>query len=171
MKLIFRVGIVAGQSEEIPIENDNYFPPNADQSHADTLTEGSGDGTVDEPPLSGDTSLAPLLQEVQAGIENGETTTQSQEDQSCPQSCSCHFEGGTDNFIVDCAGTGLTEFPLNIDPKTTTLNIQNNKITEIPKDVAALPNLKVLNADNNVIMDLALGVSITYVTVNCEKKE
>lgn len=166
VKLIFRAGTAAGQSEDIPIENDNQFPPD-DQSHADAIIEGSGDDTVDEPPASVALSPAPLLEEVQFGTENEETTTQAQEDQSCPKSCSCHFEGGTEKFVVDCAGNGLTEFPLHIDPKTTTLNIQNNKITEIPKDIAKLTNLEVLNADNNLIMDLALGVSITYVLVNC----
>lgn len=153
VKLIFRVA--AGQNEDIPIENDNQFPPDTDGA----VIEGSGDETVTV--LSGIVDIpVPLMEEVLPGNENGETTTIAQEDQTCPKSCLCHFEGATENFVVDCSGNGLTEFPLPLDSKVTSLNIQNNKITEIPKDIATLTNLKVLNADNNAIMDLALGVSI-----------
>lgn len=77
---------------------------------------------------------------------------------SCPKPCVCHIEGDSSNFFVDCSGYELTEFPSPIDTKTTTLNIQNNKLTDIPKEVSALKNLKVLNANDNSIMDLALGV-------------
>lgn len=155
VKLIFRAA--AGQNENIPIESDNQFPPDG------APIEGSGDDTINV--LSGivDISQVPL-EEVLPEIKNEETTTQSQQNE-CPKSCSCHIEG--ENFVVDCSGNGLTEFPLPLDPKTTSLNIQNNKITEIPKNIATLTNLKVLNADSNEIMDLALGVSITNVQSIC----
>lgn len=81
------------------------------------------------------------------------------EDTSCPQPCVCHIEGDSSDFVVDCSGYGLTEFPSPIDIKTTTLNIQNNKLTEMPKEVSALKNLKFLNANDNSIMELASGVS------------
>lgn len=149
VKLIFRVA--AGQ--KIPIDITNKFPP-------DEVFEGSGDETINVHSAIVDTTPVPLLQKVIPDIENEETTTQSQEE-DCPKSCSCHIEG--ENFVVDCSGNGLTEFPLPLSPKTTSLNIKNNKITEIPKGIATLTNLKVLNADNNTIMDLALGVSIIIV--------
>lgn len=157
VKLIFRAA--AGQNEDIPIDNDNQFPPDAD----DAVFDGSADGSINMFSGSVDTTPAPLLEDVLPGIDNDATATEAQEDQMCPKSCSCHFEGATENFVVDCSGIGFTEFPLPLDPKTTSLNIKNNKITEIPKDIATLTNLKVLNADNNAIMDLALGVSITNV--------
>lgn len=163
VKLIFRAA--AGQNEDIPIENDNQFPPD------DAVIEGSGDITMIKLSESVDTTPIPILEEVLPEIDNEETTTQAQEDQTCPESCSCHFEGGTENFVVDCSGNGLTAFPLPLDPKTTSLNIQNNNITEIPKDIATLTNLKVLNADNNAIKDLALGVSVTNVHSNLFIKE
>lgn len=163
VKLIFRAA--AGQNEDIPIESDNQFPPDAD----DAVIEGSG--YVAKFSESVDTTPIPILEEVLSEIKNEETTTQAQEDQMCPKSCSCHFEGGTENFVVDCSGSGLTEFPLPLDPKTTSLNIQNNKIAAIPKDIATLTNLKVLNADNNTIMDLALGVSSANHSIFFMKEE
>lgn len=154
VKLIFRAA--AGQNEDSPFETDNQFPPNGDGA----LMEGSGDDTINKLSESVDATLVPQLEEV-LEIKNEETTTQAQEDESCPKSCSCLFEGSTEDFVVDCSGNGLTEIPLPLDPRTTSLNIKNNKIAEIPKDIATLTKLKVLNADNNTIMDLALGVSIT----------
>ncbi|XP_049873225.1 uncharacterized protein LOC126371870 [Pectinophora gossypiella] len=149
---------VTGQSDDIPIENDNQFPP---ENPADVI-EGSGGGTIDEPPVPSETTsatettLAPLLEEVQPTNLLSEVVTTS-EDQSCPKPCVCHYEGESDDFVVDCSGYDLTEFPSPIDPKTTVLNLQKNKLTTLPKEVSSLKILKVLNAENNSIMDLALG--------------
>lgn len=158
MKLIFRAA--AGQSEDIPIENDNQFPPDVDGA----VIEGSGGGAINMLSASIDTTPAAPLEEVLPEIETETTTTQAQEDEQCPKSCSCYSQGAT--FNVNCAGNGLTEFPLPLNPKTTSLNIENNIIPEIPKDIATLTNLKELNADNNAIMDLALGVSTSISNIH-----
>lgn len=78
----------------------------------------------------------------------------------CPEKCLCSIEGEENNLVVNCAGYSLTEFPSPLDPRTTTLILNNNKLTEIPKYISSLKNLKVFNANDNSIMALAAGVSI-----------
>ncbi|CAK1551149.1 unnamed protein product [Leptosia nina] len=75
----------------------------------------------------------------------------------CPKSCLCSIEGHENNLVVNCAGSSLTEFPSPLDSRTSTLNLNNNKLTEIPNDISALKNLKVLNANDNSIMELSPG--------------
>ncbi|KAI5637249.1 leucine rich repeat domain-containing protein [Phthorimaea operculella] len=152
---------VAAQSEDIPVESDNQFPPDSVEPTNDVI-DGSGDGAgaeiTPEPEPAETTTPVAQLEEVQASnVELQSSILSPEEDQSCPKPCVCHYVGGTDDFVVDCSGYGITDFPAPIDPKTTTLNIQNNKLTELPKEVSALKNLKVLNAENNEIMELALG--------------
>lgn len=160
--LICRFGAAAGQSDDIPIEHDNQFPPEGHLDTDDAFIEGSGDGTIEEPLHANESTPTPQLEEVQSEVLNEELAPITDTDSACPNQCLCHVEGGTDNFVVDCSGYDLTEFPSPLDLKTTTLNIQNNKLTEIPKTVSELKNLKVLNVENNLIRDLAPGVSVTY---------
>lgn len=145
------------------METDNNFPP--DKVDSSNVIEGSGAGALEEPvDVTSTTEFSgpPPLEEVQLPISDDilPTAGETEEDSSCPKPCVCHVEGESNDFVVDCSGYGLVEFPASIDSKTTTLNIQNNKITEIPKDISALKNLQVFNAESNSIMDLASGVSM-----------
>lgn len=163
MKNFFRIGSAAAQSEDelqIPVENDNQFPPDKNSD----VIEGSGFGVIEDPEES---VVKPTEAAPPPPIEHFEPKTFLDElgagptpegDDLCPKPCVCRIEG--DDFIVDCSGYDLTVFPAPINDKTTVLNLQNNKLTEIPKEISALKNLKVLNANDNSITDLALGVSI-----------
>lgn len=164
---------VFAQNEDelhIPVETDNQFPP--DNADSEGLIEGSGIGVIDEPVVDSttDSISPPILQNADeskypidddnvAKPESNSTTL------PCPQPCVCNTEGDTENYVVDCSGYNLKEFPSPIDPRTTTLKLHNNKLTEIPKEVSNLKKLKVLIANNNSIMDLALGVSIYESTI------
>ncbi|XP_063825644.1 uncharacterized protein LOC135075206 [Ostrinia nubilalis] len=161
--LLALVGVcfVTAQSEDelqIPVENDNQFPPD---NHSDVI-EGSGDGVIEEP----DQSVGQTTEAVPPPIEHIEPKTfldelgaaaPSEGEDLCPQPCVCHVEGSSTDFIVDCSGYELTEFPTPISEKTTILNVQKNKLTEIPKSISTLKNLKVLNANDNSIMSVDSG--------------
>ncbi|XP_047990979.1 uncharacterized protein LOC125230041 [Leguminivora glycinivorella] len=144
--------VVAQNEDELPnpLENDNQFPPE-NHVEGDDVVEGSGDGTVYTT-----TDSSPVLEAIQptnALVEEASSTPGN--DIPCPERCSCMTEA--DAFTVDCAGFDLTEFPSPIDEKTTVLKLRNNKLTEIPKSISSLKNLKVLDADNNSIMELKSG--------------
>lgn len=126
-----------------------------------SLIEGSGVGAIEEPRDITTTQASVSLEDVQPIAADNEQIAPEPEDTSCPKPCICHIDGngGAGGFVVDCSGYELTKFPSPIDIKTTTLNIQNNKLTEIPKEVSELKSLKVLNANDNSIMDLTPGVS------------
>ncbi|XP_068633188.1 uncharacterized protein [Battus philenor] len=164
---ILASNVAAEQNDElhIPLESDNQFPP---EDHADleiSPAEGSGEGVVEEP---GDTTIelstskievitpSVIHEEILSSPDEVNSTT-TDIDTGCPKPCLCNIEGDSNSFVVDCSGYGLTEFPSPIDARTTKLNLQNNKLTEIPKQVSALKNLRVLNANNNQIMELSPG--------------
>ncbi|CAH2096109.1 unnamed protein product [Euphydryas editha] len=165
LAIVVTAGTVTSQNEDelhIPIETDNQFPP--DHSESEGIIEGSGNGAVDEPIVDSTTEsrATPILESIEGlqtsvneGLDSGTVSNSTQ--LPCPKPCVCNTEGDTANYIVDCSGYGLTEFPSPIDPRTTTLKLHNNKLTEIPKSISELKSLKVLNASNNLIMDLALG--------------
>lgn len=156
---IFRC--VAAQSEDdfnIPFENDNQYPPD-NHSESDVVIEGSGQGDILD--ITTTQSSVPL-EDVKLSLAADNIPLEPEaepEDTSCPKPCVCHIEGDSGDFVVDCSGYELTELPSPIDIKTTILNIKNNKLTEIPKEVSALKNLKVLTVNDNSIMELAPGVS------------
>lgn len=150
--LLVACSAAAAQSDDdlgIPDEQDNQFPPDAPAA-ADDL-EGSGAGVLDTPIDDATQAPLPALED----IEPPATTVAPADQTICPDTCTCSLEG--EDFTVDCSYKGLTELPTNIDARTTTLNIQNNEITEIPKSIADLKNLKVLNANSNSITSLAPG--------------
>ncbi|CAH0398295.1 unnamed protein product [Chilo suppressalis] len=138
---------------QIPVENDNQFPPD----NLPDVIEGSGEGVIEEPATG--TTPTPPIEHIESRIlleENDEAPSQGEGD-VCPNPCVCRIEGTTNDFVIDCSGYGLTEFPSPLNEKATILNIQNNKITEIPKSISTLKNLKVLKASDNAIMDLVPG--------------
>ncbi|KAI8436870.1 hypothetical protein MSG28_010322 [Choristoneura fumiferana] len=149
-------GTAATQSTDelqIPVENDNQFPP---ENHAESdVIDGSGEGIVD---TTTDISPPPELEAMEA-IKHltAEVNITPEEEIPCPKTCVCNVQGESNLFTVDCSGYGLTEFPYPIDEKTSTLNLKDNKLTEIPKSISTLKNLKVLNAENNLIMELSPG--------------
>lgn len=173
LKSISSANVAAAQNGElhIPLESDNQFPPEEHAETVDSPIEGSGEGAVSE-PADTTTEIHPIpkIEDVKSPVLSDNETEPSTSESNvsptsetadgCPKPCVCNIEGDTKNFIVDCSGYGLTEFPKVIDPRTTNLNLQNNKLTEIPKEISDLKNLKVLNANNNQIMELAPGVSI-----------
>ncbi|XP_063383900.1 uncharacterized protein LOC134670141 [Cydia fagiglandana] len=144
--------VVAQNEDELPnpLENDNQFPPE-NHVEGDEVVEGSGDGTIETT-----TDSSPVLEAIQPTNQLVEEASKAPDSEiPCPARCSCMTEG--DAFTVDCAGFDLTEFPTPIDEKTTVLKLRNNKLTEIPKSISSLKNLKVLDADNNSIMELKSG--------------
>ncbi|CAG5045944.1 unnamed protein product [Parnassius apollo] len=154
--------VAAGQNNNelyIPLESDNQFPPENHSDIEDGTIEGSGNGIVEEPgSATTEFEVIPKIEDIKPSVLlEEETPSTSDSDVACPKPCVCNIEGDSNNFVVDCSGYGLTEFPSFIDPRTTTLNLQNNKLTEIPKEISVLKNLKVLNANNNEIMELAPG--------------
>nr|XP_021185422.2 uncharacterized protein LOC110372786 [Helicoverpa armigera] len=149
---------VAQSDDDLPIavENDNQFPPEKQSESDGNLIEGSGAGVIDE-PLEGTTvAPAPLLQDVQLNSFI-DSAPAAEAEHVCPTPCVCNIEGDSNKYIVDCSGYELTELPKPLDPKTTELKLQNNKLTEIPKDISDLKNLKILNVDNNEIMQIISG--------------
>lgn len=121
----------------------------------DQVTTIEGSETMTESPNAvGDFSI-PMNAEEQA-------TTASSLEFACPESCVCITEGDSSDYIVDCSDRALRDLPGPIDPKTTTLKIQNNVLTIIPKEISQLKNLKVLNASDNLIFELDLGVSFIF---------
>ncbi|XP_050351088.1 podocan-like protein 1 [Nymphalis io] len=145
-------------------QNENELPLPPDHSESEGFIEGSGDGVVDEPAIDSitESSSPPKLESIEGSRiifdeEHVPNTDSNNTELPCPKPCVCNTEGDTANFIVDCSGYGLTEFPSPIDPRTTTLKLHNNKLTEIPKAISELKSLKILNANNNLIMELAPG--------------
>ncbi|CAH0691908.1 unnamed protein product [Spodoptera exigua] len=141
----------------IPVENDNQFPPDNHPEADGGIIEGSGAGVIEEPLESSTETSALLLDDVQLTSLTNIVPAAESEEHACPKPCVCNIEGNTNKYIVDCSGYELTELPKPLDPKTTELNLQNNKITEIPKDISELKNLKVLNVNNNEIMKIVSG--------------
>ncbi|XP_013198280.2 uncharacterized protein LOC106141169 [Amyelois transitella] len=160
---------VRGQNgDDIPMENDNQFPPEQQAAPNDgDVLEGSGSGpieqtdTTDKP--SSTTTEQPQIEDMFDPSNKllNEPDIIDKQDKgdigqlSCPEKCSCNAEG--EDFTTECSGLELSELPTGIDNKTTKLKLQNNKLTEIPKEISSLINLKFLNASNNLIQDLALG--------------
>ncbi|KAF9822653.1 hypothetical protein SFRURICE_012432 [Spodoptera frugiperda] len=140
----------------IPVENDNQFPPDNPEGDG-SVVEGSGAGVIEEPLEASTEKSALLLDDVQLTSLTNNVPVVEAEEHACPKPCVCNIEGDTNKYIVDCSGYELTELPKPLDPKTTDLNLQNNKITEIPKDISELKNLKVLNVNNNEIMKIVSG--------------
>lgn len=102
-----------------------------------------------------------------AALENAEPTADpapAGDELLCPDTCTCSAEGVGDSYgyTVNCANKDLLEFPSNLDVTTTALYLQNNQITELPKSLSHLKSLRVLNIDNNSIMDINPGVSKTF---------
>lgn len=162
---IFRIAWAQNDDElHIPVENDNQFPPdNHPESDGNVIEEGSGAGVIDEPleaVAETETTAAPLLEDVQLTALTDNVSVAATEEHSCPKPCVCNIEGDSNKYIVDCSGYELTELPQPLDPKTTELKLQNNKLTEIPKEISDLKGLKILNVDNNEIMKIVSGVSI-----------
>ncbi|XP_059052039.1 uncharacterized protein LOC131846693 [Achroia grisella] len=151
---------VVAQSEDellIPEENNNQFPPEDQPEEDGDIIQGSGNGAIAEPadPITSTTELSPPIEEVQSNTLLSEGEITPNDETLCPDICLCNFEGS--EFVTDCSSLDLTELPNAIDPKTTKLKIQNNKLTEIPKEVSLLNNVNFLNASNNLIMNLAPG--------------
>lgn len=166
VKPVYSAGAVKAQNEDelhIPVETDNQFPP--DNTETDGLIEGSGSDVIDEPVIDSttDSNIMENAEQIKVPIEDEHiiNTESNSTKLPCPEPCVCHTEGDTEDFVVDCSGYNLKEFPSPLDPRTTTLKLHNNKLTEIPKEVSNLKKLKVLNANNNLIMELASGVRIT----------
>ncbi|KAJ8722146.1 hypothetical protein PYW08_004548 [Mythimna loreyi] len=154
---LFAIALAQNEDElPIPVENDNQFPPD---KHPEADGEGSGAGIIEEPQeVATETEApAPLLEDVQLQTFIDNISLAAAEEHSCPQPCVCNIEGDPNKYIVDCSGYELTELPKPLDPKTTELNLQNNKLTQIPKEISDLKDLKTLNAENNEIMEIVPG--------------
>ncbi|CAB3261553.1 unnamed protein product [Arctia plantaginis] len=158
--LLALFGTISAQSDDelhIPEENDNQFPPVIHNELDVSPKEGSGA----EEPIETTTvysDLPPILEDVQLSSstlnnENVPTTDKL----ICPTQCICNIEGDSDKYVVDCSDGELTELPQPLDINTTILNLQNNKLTIIPKEISELKNLKILNVNHNQIMDIAPG--------------
>ncbi|KAJ8731290.1 hypothetical protein PYW07_004454 [Mythimna separata] len=160
--LLALFAIALAQNEDdlhIPVENDNQFPPEKQPKSDGNVIEGSGAGAIDEPQeVATETEApAPMLEDVQSKSSIDNVSIAAAEEHSCPKPCVCNIEGDPNKYIVDCSGYELTELPKPLDPKTTELNLQNNKLTEIPKEISDLKDLKILNAENNEIKEIVPG--------------
>lgn len=157
---LFATSVAQSDDElHIPVENDNQFPP---ENHSELeFLEGSGAGTIEEPLQSttdGTEAPVPLLEDVQLSstLVNNETET-TDEEHACPTACVCNIEGDSDKYVVDCSNAELTQLPTPLDSKITEINLHNNKLTEIPQAISELKKLKILNVNNNEIMDIKPG--------------
>ncbi|CAG4971669.1 unnamed protein product [Colias eurytheme] len=153
-------GIVSGQDgdvTEIPSEGD--IQPLLETKNVDDAIEGSGDPSIDDNIEITTQEAIPKLEHIMPldVNENEQDTNNSSSPLPCPKPCVCSIEGDKNKFVVDCSGYSLTEFPWPLDSRITTLNLNNNKLTEIPKEISTLKELEVLNADDNAIMELAAG--------------
>ncbi|VVC86670.1 unnamed protein product [Leptidea sinapis] len=155
----FRFSLNVGRcdAQDVPLEIDSQTP--LDSKQPDDDIEGSGDPTIDEPAIDISKSIQPRIEHMLPinFDEDEQDQNMSSAEITCPKPCVCSIEGEKNNIVVDCSGYDLTELPLPLDPRVTVLKIKNNKLTEIPKELSELKNLKILSADNNSIMDLAAG--------------
>lgn len=173
---ISRIALAQNDDElHFPVENDNQFPPDKHPESDGSIIEGSG-ADIDEPLEEAtesdaqgltetETPAAPLLEDAQLTALTDNVSTAAAEEHSCPEPCVCNIEGDSYKYIVDCSGYELTELPKPLDPKTTELKLQNNKLTEIPKEISGLKNLKVLDVNDNEIMKIVSGVSIYFIRI------
>lgn len=130
--------------DEIPIEMD---------------FSGSGDGGIDT--LSEASTSSPDYTPVLEEVESKSALAAMDSAKAC-DICTCSEEGHGDTYTktVDCSNKGLHEVPVGIDEDVTKLNLQHNHLEAIPKSIAVLKKLKILNANDNSIKQLEFGVSI-----------
>ncbi|XP_066023307.1 cubilin-like isoform X2 [Pocillopora verrucosa] len=56
--------------------------------------------------------------------------------EECPGPCDCHILKGTYNLLrVSCTGKELMSFPWKISLTTATLDLSNNQLNDLPKDI------------------------------------
>ncbi|XP_058852492.1 slit homolog 3 protein-like isoform X1 [Acipenser ruthenus] len=67
----------------------------------------------------------------------------------CPESCSC-----TDT-VVRCSNRGLRSLPKGIPKDVTELYLEGNVLTAVPKELASLKHLSLIDLSNNSISSLA----------------
>ncbi|MGH0178661.1 UNVERIFIED_CONTAM: hypothetical protein FKN15_077729 [Acipenser sinensis] len=67
----------------------------------------------------------------------------------CPESCTC-----TDT-VVRCSNRGLRSLPKGIPKDVTELYLEGNILTAVPKDLASLKHLSLIDLSNNSISSLA----------------
>ncbi|MGH0163518.1 UNVERIFIED_CONTAM: hypothetical protein FKN15_065970, partial [Acipenser sinensis] len=67
----------------------------------------------------------------------------------CPESCTC-----TDT-VVRCSNRGLRSLPKGIPKDVTELYLEGNVLTAVPKDLASLKHLSLIDLSNNSISSLA----------------
>ena len=67
----------------------------------------------------------------------------------CPPECSCKHSFDLTKNYVNCSHRYLSKIPSNISPSTTHLNLNNNQIKNLDKNLAHLTKLQYLSIANN----------------------
>ncbi|XP_015205363.2 slit homolog 3 protein isoform X1 [Lepisosteus oculatus] len=67
----------------------------------------------------------------------------------CPESCTCS------DTVVRCSNRGLRSLPKGIPKDTTELYLEGNLLTTVPKELASLKHLSLIDLSNNSISSLA----------------
>ncbi|XP_028848648.1 biglycan b [Denticeps clupeoides] len=87
-----------------------------------------------------------MMRDEEEGSAFEETPAPPPDGPVCPFGCHCH------RHVVQCSDLGLTAVPKNIPTDTKLLDLQNNRITELPEDsFKGLSNLYALVLVNNKI--------------------
>lgn len=67
----------------------------------------------------------------------------------CPLECSCKHSFDLTKNYVNCSDRYFNRIPSNISPSTTHLNLQNNQIKNLEKNLTSLTKLQYLSLANN----------------------
>nr|XP_058950660.1 uncharacterized protein LOC131778277 [Pocillopora verrucosa] len=84
--------------------------------------------------------------------------------EECPGPCDCHILKGTYNLLrVSCTGKELMSFPWKIPLTTATLDLSNNQLNDLPKDIFSNnTHLSWLNLGQNKLKKLPQDIFSNY---------
>uniref|UniRef100_A0A8C7ZDZ3 Slit homolog 3 (Drosophila) n=1 Tax=Oryzias sinensis TaxID=183150 RepID=A0A8C7ZDZ3_9TELE len=98
----------------------------------------------------------PFLKEIPIqDVATPDFTCDGSEDNSCLPSSGCPDVCTCSDAVVRCSNRGLRSLPKGIPKDTTELYLEGNMLTSVPKELAALKQLSLVDLSNNSISTLA----------------